>query len=336
MPLPAGVEKVTVSSGVPLTLPDGRWIEGKLLITGPDLVTIGEDDLTFGGGVSVPLVDGAFSVRLVATDATGMSPYDWTYTVTSKFTNAPNWVRYIRLPKASPSVVLADVVVPDPVVGSYATLIDPAALTGVVRTTGDQIIDGEKNFGERIPLGPGFDPEFDNQLARKAYVDRKVAQAGGGAVAASTDGRIDRQIITLTAAASWTIVTASGGIEIGTSVAASVGDLLWFSPSFMRTGGVIYLDMGIKAAGGGVSRYVSSGGATPEAEGYAPMYPQPAFIGIAGVREFVVQAGEVDGSGHATIVLAYKGPADGVNQKLYVGGGYSGAIWVANMGPAPS
>ena len=293
MPLPGGVEQVTVHSAQALTLPDGTWIQGTITFTAPDLVTIGGQDVVFGGSVKAQLVDGQFSVQLIATDATGMSPTGWTYKVVANFTNAPGWTRYISLPKAAPTVALADVIVPDPVTGSYATLIDPAALTGVVRTTGNQVIDGEKNFGERIPLGPGFDPEFDNQLARKAYVDAKVA-AGGGTAVASTDGRIDRQIITLAAAASWTVVTASGGAEIGTSVTASVGDRLWYSPSFMRTGGVIYLDMGIKAAGGGVSRYTSSGTATPEAEGYASMYPQPAFTGIAGIREFVVQAGEVD------------------------------------------
>lgn len=137
MPLPAGVETVTVSAGEPLTLPDGRWFEGKLIITGPDLVTIGEDDFTFGGGVPVPLVDGEFSVRLVATDATGMSPRDWTYTVTSRFTNAPNWTRYISLPKATPSVKLADVLVPDPVTGEFAVLVDGSNLLAKAENLGD-------------------------------------------------------------------------------------------------------------------------------------------------------------------------------------------------------
>nr|WSZ21125.1 collagen-like protein [Streptomyces canus] len=162
------------------------------------------------------------------------------------------------------------------------------------------------------------------------------APSGGGATIDSSDGRIDAQIITLTAAASWTIVTTSTGVEIGHSKPASVGDRIWYSPSFMRTGGVIYLDMGIKAAAGGVSRYTSSGTSVPETEGYGPMYPQPSFPGIVGMREFVVQEGEVDGDGMATIVLAYKGPADGSTQKLYFGGGYSGAIFVANMGPEPA
>lgn len=123
MPLPAGVEKVTVASGQPLVLPDGTWQQGRLTFTGPDLVTIGSQDVTLGGGVEVPLVDGVFSVALAATDATGMSPTGWTYKVTANLANAPDWTRYISLPKAVPSVALADVLVPDPVAGTYSTLV---------------------------------------------------------------------------------------------------------------------------------------------------------------------------------------------------------------------
>ena len=158
----------------------------------------------------------------------------------------------------------------------------------------------------------------------------------GGTIVAS-DGRIDLQIVVPPVAAGWAIVTTNpGGVEIGTSIVAKAGDRLWYAPSFLRTYSIV-LDLGIKAAAGGVSRYTSSGTATPETDGYAAMYEQSSFAGIAGMRQFVVQAGEVDGSGNAKIVLAYRGnSADGVNDKVYFGGGpgYSGAIFVANMGPA--
>jgi hypothetical protein len=94
--------------------------------------------------------------------------------------------------------------------------------------------------------------------------------------------------------------------------------------------------MGIKAAVGGVSRYTSSGTATPEPDGYAAIYEQAAFGSTSGLRQFTVQAGEVDGSGNIKIVLAYRGNSvDGVSERVYFGGGpgYSGAIFVANMGP---
>ncbi|MFC8520829.1 hypothetical protein [Streptomyces sp. NPDC057257] len=276
MAVPTGVETVTVSSGKPLTRPDGTYIKGRLIFTGPDLATIPEDDFTFGGAAVARLEDGAFTVALVANDASGINPSGGTYKVETDFTNAPNWpTRYILLPKASTSVVLSDVLIPDPVAGDYAVLADastllaktqnladledptaargnldlgdsatrnvgteegtvaagddsrftnrrpptgPAggdlsgtypdpevaavngvavsgtpttgqvltatgaadaawqdpqsgSLDGAVLTTGDQIIGGQKSFTE-YPVGPGWDPGYDNQLARKAYVDR--------------------------------------------------------------------------------------------------------------------------------------------------------------------
>jgi len=333
MALPSGVETVTVSSGIPLTLPNGRWIEGELIITGPDLVTIGEDDLVFGGGVPVPLVDGEFTVRLVATDATGMSPTGWTYRVESRFTNATNWTRYISLPKASPSVKLSDIVVPDPVAGTYSTLVDPSALTGVVRTTGDQVIGGEKNFGERIPLGPGFDPEFDNQLTRKAYVDAKVSAAGGGSAIRTADVRITAGDVTLPSAGSWSIVT-SGTTQLAAAVKGAVGDRIQASPSFMRAGGGSFLDLSILAADGTPSRYFGTDSSTPLTEGHPSYYPQASsFPGVPGTMQIVVGAGEVDSNGKVTIALVHKGSG---GETIYAGGTYPFFLLLTNIGPEPA
>lgn len=136
MPLPPGVETVTVSAGDPLTLPDGTAMIGRLLFTAPDLAAIPGQDTIVGGTVEAPLIAGEFTATLVATDATGMNPSGWTYRVEAVLSNAPGWIRHISLPKASPTVVLADVLVPDPVVGTYTTLVDPAAVLGGVAVTG--------------------------------------------------------------------------------------------------------------------------------------------------------------------------------------------------------
>jgi len=53
---------------------------------------------------------------------------------------------------------------------------------GAVLTTGDQVINGEKTFADRIPVGPGIDPAFDNQLVHKGFADRTYLSKSGGTV----------------------------------------------------------------------------------------------------------------------------------------------------------
>ncbi|MFF9238387.1 hypothetical protein ACF1AY_15840 [Streptomyces sp. NPDC014776] len=176
MPLPAGVETVTVTSGQPLTLPDGTPMQGVLYFSGPDVVTIAGQDVLLGGEIPVKLVNGTFSVDLVATDATGMNPSGWTYTVRAVLSNAPSWVRYISLPKATPSVRLADVVVPDPVAGSYATLVDASAITAAFLAKAQNLADLPDKPAARTNLGLG------------AAATRNVG-TGSGTVAAGDDPR---------------------------------------------------------------------------------------------------------------------------------------------------
>lgn len=139
MALPAGVDGVTVSSGKPLVLPDGTPYQGKLSFAGPDVVTVGDEEVLLGGTIEVPLVDGEFSVTLAANDVAGMNPTGWTYQVTAVFSNAPGWVRHIALPKAAASVTLADVIVPDPVAGQFSTLADPSTLLSKAQNLADVV-----------------------------------------------------------------------------------------------------------------------------------------------------------------------------------------------------
>ncbi|WP_064273401.1 hypothetical protein [Streptomyces sp. RTd22] len=130
MPLPAGVETVTVSPGQPLTLPDGTLARGRITFTAPDLVTVASADFVTGGAVQLYITGGLFDdVTLVATDATGMSPTGWTYKVTVEFTEGGGWTRYISLPKNAPAVKLSDVLLTDPVEGQHAVLVDLAGVT---------------------------------------------------------------------------------------------------------------------------------------------------------------------------------------------------------------
>jgi len=334
MPLPGGVEQVTVHSAQALTLPDGTWIQGTITFTAPDLVTIGGQDVVFGGSVKAQLVDGQFSVQLIATDATGMSPTGWTYKVVANFTNAPGWTRYISLPKAAPTVALADVIVPDPVTGSYATLIDPAALTGVVRTTGDQVIDGEKNFGERIPLGPGFDPEFDNQLARKAYVDAKVAAAGGGSgssVRTATVRVTDDNLSGLPAAAAWTVAQTSAGTKLQCSIPAAAGDRIKVYGGFMRSGSH-FLDWVLLDNTGAIAVYAGTFTSSPLPEGDPDLYPSLSFSYEEMTEMFTVASGHIN-AGSITVALAHQGTGSGI---VYAHTTYPFRMRLENIGPEPA
>jgi hypothetical protein len=108
--IPTTVERVTVSSGEPMTLPDGAFIRGRLYFTAPDLNIISDEDFVFGGTVIAELVDGEFTVDLVPQDATGIDPSGWSYVIRGEFYNAPDWVQSAQLTKDEPSVILSDII----------------------------------------------------------------------------------------------------------------------------------------------------------------------------------------------------------------------------------
>lgn len=154
MPIPAGVEKVTVTDGgVPLTGPDGTPLDGSFTVTGPDLATVPADDYLFGGSARRWVTAGLFDpVTLVATDATGINPTGFSYTVEFTPKHGKSWTRYFQLPKATPAVVLADILIPDPVAGSYTVLADPSALLPKAggTMTGGLVMDGANITVERV------------------------------------------------------------------------------------------------------------------------------------------------------------------------------------------
>lgn len=155
MAIPEGVETVTVSSGEPMTLPDGTLIRGHIRFVAPDLNIIGDEDFIFGGESTAELCHGEFSITLVAPDATGITPTGWTYTAIGEFVNAPDWVRYIDITKDDPNVFLDDVIVLTP-----GDITNPD--TTFVRKAGDTMT----GF-----LTLSADPTAPLHAATKQYVD---------------------------------------------------------------------------------------------------------------------------------------------------------------------
>lgn len=127
MPIPAGVETVTITSGEPLTLPDGTLYRGHIRFIAPDLAVVPSDDYTLGGEAVAELVDGEFSITLVPQDATGISPTGWSYTIIGEFVNAPGWTRYSVLSKDEPNVILSDIL--------DATSTDPVLTSSTIFRT---------------------------------------------------------------------------------------------------------------------------------------------------------------------------------------------------------
>jgi len=122
MPLPEGIPTVTVT-GRFLT-PDGRALTGQIVWRAPALITFPDHDVILGGPVTVPLDQtGAFTVTLPATDAPGMSPSGWSYSVAEQFTGvAQNRVYQILLPAESPNVDIADLAPTDPSTPTYVAV----------------------------------------------------------------------------------------------------------------------------------------------------------------------------------------------------------------------
>jgi hypothetical protein len=130
MPLPPGVPTVLVTTGEPQVLPDGTPVQGKLEVTGPDLVTLADEDLLLGGTASVPFVDGVASIELVPSDLPGMNPRGWTYEVRALLINGPSWARQIRVDSGPSPVQLAAVLSPAPDAGEYVAVPGPRGPAG--------------------------------------------------------------------------------------------------------------------------------------------------------------------------------------------------------------
>lgn len=208
MAIPEGVETVTVSSGTPMTLPDGTLIRGHIRFVAPDLNIIGDEDFIFGGESTAELCHGEFSITLVAPDATGITPTGWTYTAIGEFVNAPDWVRYIDITKDDPDVFLDDVIVLTPgditnpdttfvrkagdtMTGFLTLNADPtAALHAVTKQYVDNAFDPDQFVeitGDTMtgPLVLSGDPVVALGAASKQYVDQAEADAVTAATAAA-------------------------------------------------------------------------------------------------------------------------------------------------------
>lgn len=223
MSIPAGVETVTVTDGgVPITSPDGTPLDGFFTVTGPDFATIKEDDYLFGGFARRWVTAGRFDpIELVATDASGIDPTGFTYTVNFVPRYGQAWTRYVLLPKASPDVVLADILIPDPVTGTY---------TGGSSGTPASTVVTETAYGQASDVGDA------SAYAREDHTHGTPALPSPGAIGAlpSSGGIITGSL-------------AVTGHALGVDTPAAHGVAAWsYDPalavnSTQLTAGILYL-----------------------------------------------------------------------------------------------
>jgi hypothetical protein len=163
--IPDGVETVTITSGAPITLPDGTLVRGHIRFIAPDLNLIDDENYIFGGESTAELCHGEFSITLVPPDATGITPTGWTYTAIAEFTNADGWTRYVDITKDNPNVFLDDVLVLTPGDATYpdTTFVRKAGdtMTGLLVLSGDPVAD----------LGAATKQYVDNAFDPAQFVD---------------------------------------------------------------------------------------------------------------------------------------------------------------------
>lgn len=109
MPLPSGVDKVTLNGQYLDTL--GNPLSGTVRFEGPTWLVDLTNDVVITANESVTLdSNGEFSVQLVATDATGVVPNPFTYSVVELLEGMRPHRYTISLPKANPTVDISDLI----------------------------------------------------------------------------------------------------------------------------------------------------------------------------------------------------------------------------------
>ncbi|MCC3776631.1 phage tail protein [Streptomyces sp. UNOB3_S3] len=224
--LPSAIPTVTVTAHY-LSI-DGHALTGTVTFEPPPLLTHSESDVMLGGIVSAPLdADGRINVTLPATDAPGMNPANWAYTVTEKLSGLPARAPYkILLPAARPKADLADIAPSDPGTPDYIPVAGlpgppgppgPAGAPGPVRSVNGRTeaeirltakdvgalpVTGGTVTGTFTVRGAGDGPAVDVQDTTGASRVR-IDSAGG--LVATADARF------------------TGNVQIGASVTDSAG-----------------------------------------------------------------------------------------------------------------
>ncbi|MFI1182620.1 hypothetical protein ACH4UT_24115 [Streptomyces sp. NPDC020799] len=128
--LPDSIPTVTVTGR--FLSPTGQPLSGTVTVRAPAQLTFPAADVILGGPVVAQLdAQGQFTATLPATDAPGMDPAGWSYTVTEALSGIPAGRTYqLLLPAKQPHVDLADVAPTDPSKPNYVGVEGPRGEKG--------------------------------------------------------------------------------------------------------------------------------------------------------------------------------------------------------------
>lgn len=332
MAIPDGIPRVTVTTGLPLMSPGGTAVQGKILFIGPDLVVVPDLDLTLDGAEPMFLSGGMGTVDLVPSDLAGMNPRGWDYEVRTAFTNAPNWVRYIRLTSGMGTVKLADVLMPDPATGTYSVLGPPGA-KGDQGNPGPAGADGRSAY--EVAVANGF---VGSQSAWLASLQGPKGDPGTGGGTAVTTREVevgdDPNLTPLPSVAQWTVVaSAASGTQLACSIPASVGDRIEFFPAMGYRGSGAFLDWSLLTGAGAPGLFAAREDGQPSIEGNITMYPSLSVVGYTAGGQFTVGAEHLDEDGNATVALVWKG--GGGDEFIYLHPDYRARLRLKNLRAQP-
>lgn len=209
-------------AGIPTTTLTGRYLHldgspavGSVTFRGPRSVTYAAADTLVIGTVTVTLdSNGEFSVALISTDTSTMSPTGWTYSVTERVSGAEGRTYPIFLPHDPSPVDIADLAPSSPSYGVYLPVVGatgPAGPQGPAGATGAQgtptTVNGKS--GSSITL-TASDVDADAAGAASAAQDAAAADATAkvGAHTVASDPHGDRAAAT-TALGGHTALTAA-------------------------------------------------------------------------------------------------------------------------------
>ncbi|MFF2807469.1 collagen-like protein [Streptomyces sp. NPDC058000] len=213
--LPKSIPAVTVTARY--LSPDGRPLSGSVTFRAPAQLTFPAADVILGGPVVVSLdAQGQISAPLPATDAPGMIPDGWSYTVTESLSGIPAGRSYqVLLPAEAPEVDLADIAPTDPTKPNYVAVrgssaYEVAKAEGFEGTRPDwlaSLVGSRGPEGQREPTGPQGEPgpQGERGVQGAPGADGRVQSVNGQSAAE----------VTLTAADVGAVPMAAAGARGG-------------------------------------------------------------------------------------------------------------------------